>query len=79
MPEHTFQDWLCLRDERRNFDIDPAQDHAFFFGEKKWHEQIESITWRQQMLAIVIVLNQSVTLMLVPLLKANKQVKCHGT
>lgn len=52
MPEHTFQDWLCLRDERRNFDIDPAQDHAFFFGEKKWHEQIESRLQMAQALGV---------------------------
>ena len=42
MPELSFQDWFCLRQERRNFDIDPDQDHEYFFGEKKWHEQIES-------------------------------------
>jgi len=38
----SFQEWFCFQRERRNFDIDPDQDHAFFFGEKKWHEQIDN-------------------------------------
>jgi len=42
MPEVSFQEWFCLKTARRNFDIDPAQDQALFFGEKKWHEQIDS-------------------------------------
>ena len=52
MPEVSFQEWFCLREGRRNFDIDPDQDHEHFFGEKKWHQQIESRLQMAQALGV---------------------------
>lgn len=51
-PEVSFQDWFCLKTDRRNFDIDPGQDQALFFGEKKWHEQIDSRLQMAQALGV---------------------------
>ena len=52
MPDLNFQDWFCLKTTRRNFDIDPGLDQALFFGEKKWHEQIDSRLQMAQALGV---------------------------
>jgi hypothetical protein len=46
----TFQEWFCLRDGRRNFEIDPLHDQEFLFGESTWQEDIDSRLKRAQLL-----------------------------
>jgi hypothetical protein len=50
MTKPTFQEWFCLRDERRNFEIDPVHDQEFLFGEATWEEDIDSRLKRAQLL-----------------------------
>ena len=46
----TFQEWFCLRENRRNFQIDPVRDQAFLFGKREWEEEINSRLRRAQLL-----------------------------
>src|SRR3989442_1357615 len=50
MARPTFQEWFCLREGRRNFEIDPLHDQEFLFGEAMWQEDIDSRLKRAQLL-----------------------------
>ncbi len=44
----TFQEWFGLKENRRNFQIDPLRDQAFLFGKPEWEEEINSRLKRAQ-------------------------------
>jgi hypothetical protein len=46
----TFPEWFCLRDGRKNFQIDPARDQAFLFGQPSWEQDTDSRLKRAQLL-----------------------------
>lgn len=50
MTKPTFQEWFCLRDGRKNFQIDPARDNVFLFGQQEWEDQIQSRLKRAELL-----------------------------
>lgn len=50
MTKPTFQEWFCLRDARRNFQIDPVRDQEFLFGKPEWEQEIDSRLKRAQLL-----------------------------
>lgn len=50
MSKETFQQWFCLREERRNFQIDPVRDQEFLFGKREWEDQINSRLKRAELL-----------------------------
>jgi hypothetical protein len=47
----SFQEWFCLADGRKNFQIDPLRDHQYLFGEPDWEEQINSRLRQSQLLS----------------------------
>ena len=50
MSSPTFQEWFCLKDGRKNFQIDPVRDQEHLFGEPEWEEQLDSRLKRSQLL-----------------------------
>jgi len=38
---HTIQSFFCLKSDRSNFDLDPAHDGEFLFGEKDWADDVD--------------------------------------
>jgi hypothetical protein len=50
MSNPTFQEWFCLQDGRKNFQIDPVRDQEHLFGEPVWEEEIDSRLKRSQLL-----------------------------
>src|SRR5258708_250728 len=50
MDKATFQDWFCLQDGRKNFQIDPIRDQKFLFGQPQWEEEIKSRLKRAELL-----------------------------
>jgi hypothetical protein len=50
MSKPTFQEWFCLRDGRKNFQIDPIRDQKFLFGQPQWEEEIKSRLKRAELL-----------------------------
>jgi hypothetical protein len=51
MSKPSFQEWFCLRDGRKNFQIDPVRDHRFLFGQPEWETQIDSRLKRAELLS----------------------------
>ncbi|ACG75151.1 hypothetical protein AnaeK_3944 [Anaeromyxobacter sp. K] len=51
MSKPSFQDWFCLREGRKNFQIDPVRDQKFLFGQPEWEAQIDSRLKRAQLLS----------------------------
>ena len=47
----AFQEWFGLKENRRNFQIDPLRDQAFLFGKPEWEEEINSRLKRAQLLS----------------------------
>jgi hypothetical protein len=54
MPKPSFQEWFCLADGRKNFQIDPVQDQAYLFGEPDWEAQIDTRLRRAQLLGLPV-------------------------
>src|SRR5688572_7287567 len=50
MTKVTFQEWFCLRENRRNFQIDPVRDQEYLFGETGWAQDIDTRLKRAQLL-----------------------------
>src|ERR1051326_4151331 len=50
MEKVSFQQWFCLKDGRRNFQIDPIRDKEHLFGEPTWEDDIDSRLKRSQLL-----------------------------
>jgi hypothetical protein len=50
MNKPSFQEWFCLRDGRRNFEIDPVTDQRFLFGQSDWQREIDTRLQRAQLL-----------------------------
>jgi hypothetical protein len=50
MSKPTFQEWFCLRDSRKNFQIDPVRDQQHLFGEPVWEDEINSRLKQSQLL-----------------------------
>src|SRR5215831_18214995 len=50
MTKPTFQEWFCLENGRKNFQIDPVRDQKFLFGQPQWEEEIKSRLKRSQLL-----------------------------
>lgn len=51
MSKASFQEWFCLADGRKNFQIDPLRDHQYLFGEPDWEEEINSRLRQSQLLS----------------------------
>ncbi len=51
MTKPSFQDWFCLADARKNFQIDPVRDQQHLFGEPDWEEQINLRLRQSQLLS----------------------------
>jgi hypothetical protein len=51
MTKPSFQEWFCLADARKNFQIDPVRDQQHLFGEPDWEEQINSRLRQSQLLS----------------------------
>jgi len=47
----SFQEWFCLAEGRKNFQIDPVRDQNYLFGEPDWEEQINSRLRQSQLLS----------------------------
>src|SRR5579862_997863 len=47
----SFQEWFCLADDRKNFQIDPVRDQQHLFGEPDWEEQINLRLRQSQLLS----------------------------
>jgi hypothetical protein len=50
MNKPSFQEWFCLKEGRRNFEIDPVTDQRFLFGQSDWEREIDSRLQRAQLL-----------------------------
>ena len=50
MTKPAFQEWFCLGDGRKNFQIDPLRDQKFMFGQPQWEDEIKSRLKRAQLL-----------------------------
>src|SRR5438128_11842658 len=50
MAKPTFQEWFCLKDGHRNFQIEPVRDRAYLFGQPQWEEEIDSRLKRAELL-----------------------------
>jgi hypothetical protein len=50
MDKPSFNDWFCLQQGRRNFEIDPVQDQEFLFGEAAWEASIDALLKQAQLL-----------------------------
>jgi hypothetical protein len=46
----SFPDWFCLRDGRRNFQIDPVQDKDQLFGQPEWEAEIDDRLRKSELL-----------------------------
>lgn len=51
MSKPSFQEWFCLADGRKNFQIDPLRDHQYLFGEPDWEDEINSRLRQSQLLS----------------------------
>jgi hypothetical protein len=47
----SFQEWFCLAEGRKNFQIDPVRDQQHLFGEPDWEEEINSRLRQSQLLS----------------------------
>lgn len=54
MTKPSFQEWFCLAENRKNFQIDPMRDQEFLFGEPAWEEEINSRLRRSQLLGLPV-------------------------
>lgn len=52
MNKPSLQEWFCLQDGRKNFQIDPAQDQQYMFGEQVWESDIDNRLKKCQLLGI---------------------------
>ena len=51
MSKQSFQEWFCLREGRKNFQIDPVKDQQHLFGEPEWETEIDSRLRQSQLLS----------------------------
>jgi len=51
MSKPSFQEWFCLREGRKNFQIDPVKDQQHLFGEPEWETEIDSRLRQSQLLS----------------------------
>lgn len=51
MSKPSFQEWFCLAEGRKNFQIDPVRDQEHLFGEPIWEEEINSRLRQSQLLS----------------------------
>ncbi len=54
MTSPSFQEWFCLKEGRKNFQIDPVEDQQHLFGEPEWEEEINNRLRRSQTLSIPV-------------------------
>jgi hypothetical protein len=51
MSKPSFQEWFCLQEGRKNFQIDPVKDQQHLFGEPQWENEIDSRLRQSQLLS----------------------------
>lgn len=54
MPTVSFQEWFCLKDTRKNFEIDPVHDQEYLFGEPDWEKQIDDTLHTAELLGVPV-------------------------